>query len=338
MPMTLGGYPLVVPTPEIVDWVDSWFPRDVLRTFVPPLWPPSWGLFRRVEERPRMPPPPIRFSEFHFPRWGLSRWGYGFFLIDAETAWKIRKDTGGNVEGSPNGRIRPVEFSFNPDLVAGGGSGEDGAGPPLNAGIFSLPVFAMPPVCLGRQDLFEIDRSGSGHRYSDGLYLQPIVDARYFLRDQAATGDDAEGADVANLFDEEGADNSVCDGDISDQVESLTNLVSVPNFETAIDADNVFVSGGDSDFSANFANGCYVLYRHPSLPVLLDALAASVGARWVMQVRDGFPGEPGSITAAMVPLWKIWDSQLRSIRRYHRLQTGRKPVRIAGEYGFLEDL
>lgn len=319
MPLSLAGRYLPICPPELTAWVAEHFPLETLWPFACPTWPPSWGTFRRVEERPRMPPRPLRIGEFHFPRWGLSRWGYGFFLVSAEDAFYIRQDSGGGVMPE-DGLMQSVEFLFQPDPAS------IAAPPPWrNLEGFRLRVYALPPICLGRQDMPE-GSFGSNVRYSDGLYLQPIVDARYFLRDWGPTR--VAFLERANFWDVEcGAGfESLLDALAVDLLDPRLRIADLPN--------SYFL--GDGLLARNVTTSCQPLLRVASVPVLLDAMAAAVGSRWQVQPEPELLRTNG-VLATLTPLWRVWAESAQKVREYYST-IDHRPARIAGEFGPLENL
>jgi hypothetical protein len=160
--LLLAGQPLAVPKPELLSYIEANISIDRLRAFAARSWPGfgTVGLAYPTAYRP-WPPQPYRLNRFYWPV-GATRWGWGIFLADTDTANNIEDSAFGN------GSITtPVTFQM---------SAENQVGTTLET--VSTQVYVMPPIPLFRI----LNQSGASTR---GMFAVAVADQRVYWRNVA---------------------------------------------------------------------------------------------------------------------------------------------------------
>lgn len=163
---------------ELADWLRKYLPVAVADLFVRP--PAHRELALSVADgrvlsvpTPNWPPQPeVRFNRLYWPT-GATRWAHCFLLATTEIKNKII------------GYERPDDETVNPGVLTiapNGWTGKPGETGQLldDEGVMGLgaSMYCLPPRRVVVEYLTSTDRTGAGT--SDGLWIIPLVDHRYF--------------------------------------------------------------------------------------------------------------------------------------------------------------
>lgn len=289
MPLTINDIPLPI-SPELEAFAYAAMDPDDAWPLEPPGWPSPQSHLGQFQFTPRWAPARrMRINRIVWPMWGMSRWAYGCFLMHATQVEDLRQ----SVVDPETRRINPVEIRMeakNIGRVAGdGGIVTD----TRNASTITFDrMFMLPPRIVARREPPGEDDPVSYGTNSNGLYLVPFVDERYFFNDTRVQHNTS--------WDE----CSTTWQDVVDEIVGDLDSAAADKIAGFRDDDPL---GSDGNPSSGYA----VSRPHPDLNhrmatrgLYFDAVASAVGMRWV-----AFPSEKYQFNYSGIdPI---------SLRRYH---------------------
>jgi hypothetical protein len=227
-----------------------------------PAWPSAPSHLNQYNFAPRwVPARRMRINRIVWPMWGMSRWAYGCFLMHASQIEELRS----RVIDPETGRASTVTIRMEAKALTDGSVGNSG-------GWLFGNMYLLPPRIISRTD-------PTGGRTSNGLYLQPVVDQRYFLNDPLVT------ADVGT--------SDACEMTWDAAYELATDLADGSGLSVDLGWD--YISGIPADQPGG-PTGYHVarpspdlFHRAGTIGVMLDSIAACVGQRIVAYPSTVWP-------------------------------------------------
>lgn len=222
-----------------------------------PAWPSAPSHLNQYNFTPRwVPSRRMRINRIVWPAWGMSRWAYGCFLMHAKQIEELRS----KVINIETGEASTVTIRATASPLTDASA--------ANAGGWTFDrMYLLPPRIISRT-------SPANGFPSNGLYLQPVVDQRYFLNDPMVTVDQGT--------------SDTCDMTWYDAY--LEAAVAA-----GIDFDWDPISGIEADLPGG-PTGYHVAHPSPDLfhragtkGMLLDMIAACVGQRIVAHPSATWP-------------------------------------------------
>jgi hypothetical protein len=162
-------YPLILPTPEICEWIEKNAPTDILpwvtRTCVAS---GSYGLGPLAQGVGVVQPSGIKIGVFDYPGFGASRWGYGCYLISENQLQLLIAGTYG--DGTQ-------QMSVTLKMAAEGQK----SGEAIRLKCYALPPYPLGRIAKNQGNSLSSTNQGSASWYN-GLYLLILVDPRYYFQ------------------------------------------------------------------------------------------------------------------------------------------------------------
>jgi hypothetical protein len=203
----------------------------------------------------------MRINRIVWPMWGMSRWAYGCFLMHARQIEELRS----KIIDIETGAASPVTIRATASPLTDASN--------ANAGgwIFDR-MYLLPPRIISRTD-------PTGGEPSNGLYLQPVVDQRYFLNDPLVLSD----AGVSGT----------CDFTWDATYETAVGLADSAGISVDLGWDDISgipsgQTGGPTGYHVSVPSPD-LFHRAGTIGMLLDSIAACVGQRIVAYPGGSWP-------------------------------------------------
>lgn len=238
------------PSGELSRWLDRYLSLEDLRL---------WGVepLSRFNANLAIPypnfsnPPPLRFNQLYWPT-GASRWAFGLFIVDQGRLTTILNRIGGtNVRALRNNPKQLVIADSN----YSGNKPSDQFARDISGNIrLSTEMFALPPRKIAPNSVVD-------GNLIPGPWILPLVDVRYYWQwRHTADFDLTDTGDWTDVF---------------SRIESALGL----------DTGDLVVDGIHADYARPDSEWMHRELSYQNAAVILDAVAASVGKRFVRWVN-----------------------------------------------------